>query len=268
MTEAQVLEHHQAAADMWGSGGRAYDQVSFAISDALAHTAQRLNPQPGDKVLDVATGTGWSARNVARMGARVTGIDIAADLIEAAKSLSRGFGDQIAYDVADAERLPFTDGAFDGVISTFGVMFAANQAQAASEVARVCRPGGRLAISAWVPGGAVAEFFGVLGAYDEAPPPASSPLAWGDPDQVKELLGDHFYLTFEKGENNAYHADCQTIWDWYVSGFGPLRVLANSLPPARLEKLRADCDAYHRHYETPAGLRVKREYLVTVGVRR
>lgn len=268
MQDDQVLAHHRDAAEMWGQGGRFYDTVSFAISDALAHAAQRLNAKPDQDVLDVATGTGWSARNVARTGARVTGIDISRELIAAAEQLSNGSGDRLAFKVADAERLPFADQSFDGVISTFGVMFAANQGQAAAELARVCRPGGRLVIASWVPGGAVDEFFGVLAKYSDAPPPPASPLAWGDPAHVTELLGRDFALTFERGENNAYHEDCAAIWDWYVQGFGPLRQIVERLDAARLADLRRDVDAYHRPYETEAGLRVKRAYLITIGTRR
>ena len=84
-----ILAHHQPAATMWGRGGKDYDEVSFAISDALAHAAQRLNARAGERILDVATGTGWSARNVARRGAVVTGVDIAPELLAAAADLSR-----------------------------------------------------------------------------------------------------------------------------------------------------------------------------------
>ena len=80
-----ISDHHLAAAEMWGLGGSAYDDVSFAISDALAHAAQRLNAQPDQAILDVATGTGWSARNAARRGARVTAVDISAELLAAAE---------------------------------------------------------------------------------------------------------------------------------------------------------------------------------------
>jgi ubiquinone/menaquinone biosynthesis C-methylase UbiE len=144
MTETR-LEHHQGAARMWGAGGAGYDKVSFAISDALAHAAQRLNARPGQSILDVATGTGWSARNVARCGAQVTAVDIAPELLAAAKTLASHL--PITFWQADAEQLPFADAHFDGIISTFGVMFAVDQAQAARELARVCRPGGRLALA-------------------------------------------------------------------------------------------------------------------------
>lgn len=83
-----VSDHNELAARMWGSGGRAYDDISFAISDALAHAAQRLNPQSGEKILDVGTGTGWSARNVARRGAHVEAVDISSELLAAARELS------------------------------------------------------------------------------------------------------------------------------------------------------------------------------------
>jgi ubiquinone/menaquinone biosynthesis C-methylase UbiE len=167
-----VLSHHRAAAEMWDQGGRDYDHVSFAISDALKHAAQRLDPREGDRVLDVATGTGWSARNVARMGANVTAVDIADGLLAVARELSAHIRPSIEFQLADAERLPFADGVFDSVISTFGVIFANNQAQAAAELGRVCRPGGRVVLASWALAGSAAEFFGIIGKYRDAPPPS------------------------------------------------------------------------------------------------
>src|SRR5262249_33930003 len=161
-------------------GGRHYDNVSFAISDALAHAAQRLDAQPGEHILDVATGTGWSARNAARAGAAVSGVDISQELLSAARELSGHICLPIEYRLGDAEKLPFDNSTFDGVISTFGVMFAQNQDKAAAELARVCRRGARLVLSTWAPDGAVATFFGIIAQYSDAAP-APSPLAWGDP---------------------------------------------------------------------------------------
>lgn len=99
-------------------------------------------------------------------------------------------------------------------------------------------------------------------------PPPASPLAWGDPVQVENLLGKDFDLTFEKGVNNAYHGSEQDIWEWYMRGFGPLRQLTESLPAGRVDQLKRDIDVDHRHYAVPAGLHVKREYLLTLGQRR
>src|SRR5215468_9688572 len=203
--DTKILPHHEAAARMWGQGGRHYDDVSFAISDALAHAAQRLNAAPGQEILDVATGTGWSARNVARRGARVTAVDISPELLAAAAALSAHVQPPISFQQADAERLPFEDGRFEGVISTFGVMFAATQDRAAAELGRVCRRGGRLSVAAWAPDGSVASFFALIAKHAGAPPPQTSPLAWGDPDHVRRLLGRDFDLKFEAGVSHAYH---------------------------------------------------------------
>jgi len=267
-SDPAVLAHHQPAAAVWGRGGKDYDEVSFAISDALAHAAQRLNARAGERILDVATGTGWSARNVARRGAVVTGVDISPELLAAAGDLSQHIRPPIEFRLADAERLPFDDGAFDGVISTFGVMFAINQEAAAAELTRVCRSGGRLVLATWAPAGAVAEFFRVIAQHSDAPPPPSSPLSWGDPAHVEKLLGKDFELKFEHGISNAYHGSVEEIWDWYTRGFGPLRQLAESLPSDRVKRLKHDIDAYHRHYAVPAGLHMKREYLLTICRRR
>ncbi len=266
-TRPSILPSNEAAARMWSAGGSAYNDISFGICDALAHAAQRLNAKPGQKVLDVATGTGWTARNVAAAGAEVTGVDIASDLIAAAETLSAHVRPPIVYRLADAEKLPFPEAAFDGVISTFGVMFAADQKQAAAELARVCRPGGRLSLATWVPDGSVAEFFGIVAKHAKAPPPEASPLAWGHPEHVRGLLGDAFALTFERGTNHAYYDSPREIREWFERGFGPVRALLADLDPAGQAALRADIDAYHEHYRAEAGLHVTRDYLIVIGRR-
>jgi ubiquinone/menaquinone biosynthesis C-methylase UbiE len=263
-----VLAHHKAAASVWGQGGRAYDDVSFGISDALAHAAQRLSAKSNERILDLATGTGWSARNVARSGAQVSAVDISAELLAAAKELSAHAHPAIDFQLGDAECLPFPDASFDGVISTFGVIFAQGQRRAAHELGRVTRKGGRLVLAAWQPDGSVTKFLGVIARHSDAPPPAASPLAWGDPRYVEELLGHDFALAFEPGVNNAYHPHTEHIWHKYAEGFGPMRQLIAGLHPERLAALRSDVDAYHRQYETEAGLHVRREYLITLGTRR
>lgn len=260
-----ILEHNREAAALWGAGGRSYDHVSFAISDALAHAAQRLAPTTGETVLDCATGTGWTARNCARMGARVSAVDIAPELLSAAEELSTGYA--IQYRLADVENLPFAEAAFDGVISTFGAMFAADHARTAAELGRICKPGGRLVLANWVPDGAVAAFFGLIAEHSGMPEPQMSPLAWGDPVHVGALLGNAFDLVFERGTNHAYHQDEDAIWNWYVDGFGPLRSLCKSLNEDACAELKRAVDAYHHAYRREAGLCVKRDYLVVIGKR-
>lgn len=259
----------EPAARMWGLPGAEYDTISFAIGDALAHGAQRLAPAPGAEVLDVATGTGWTARNLARCGARVTACDFAPRLLDAARRLSVGVEPPIRFDLADAAALPYADGAFDGVISTFGVMFAADQRAAAAELARVCRRGGRLVLVAWVPGGAVAKFFALLGRHDATPPPDTNPLDWGDPQKVTALLSTDFELEFEPGTSIARHESEAAIWDWYARGFGPVRHVTGQLGPDGQAALRCEVDAYHAAYRDASGrLSVRRDYLVAIGRRR
>jgi SAM-dependent methyltransferase len=265
-----IEPHHQAAARLWGLGGEHYDEVSFAISDALGHAAQRLAPRPGEKVLDVATGTGWTARTLARLGSEVTGVDISNELLSAARRIAGSGPGLPRFELADAERLPYADASFDKVISTFGVMFAANQEKAARELARVCKPGGRLVLAAWVPGGSVERFFGVIAAHAGGEPPAQSPLNWGDPESLQSLLGDDFELLFESGWNHAYHEGLDHIWEWYARGFGPVRAVIEGLVDDEAAgAFRRDVDEYHRPYLTEAGLlHVKREYLVTIATRK
>ena len=260
--------HNERTAATWNLGGRAYDRISFGVSDALAHAAQRLAPDPGERVLDVATGTGWTARNIARAGARVTAVDIAPDLMEAARTLSAHLDPPIDFQLADAEALPFADQSFDCVISTFGVMFAGDQQQAARELARVCRPGGRLALIVWAAEGAVKDFLGIIGKYVPAPPSGPSPMSWGDEAHARSLLDEEFELNFEPGVNDHYLPGVEAAWNWYAAGFGPMKGLIEALPPDQLAAFKQEIDAYHAAYRVPAGLHVKREYLLILGRRR
>jgi SAM-dependent methyltransferase len=148
-----IQPHNERAAATWGAGGAAYDAISRTIADSIEHCLQRLAPGPGERVLDLATGTGWAARGAAARGAEVVGVDIGADLIEAAKERARQAGLEIAFEVGDAERLRFEDESFEVVVSTCGVMFASDPEAAAAEIARVCKRGGRVGLTTWPPEG-------------------------------------------------------------------------------------------------------------------
>lgn len=261
-------EDREAAAKLWGAAGRAYDEMSFMVSDALAHAAQRLQVQRAEAVLDVATGTGWTARNLARCGAEVTAIDVAEEMIAGAMALSTHVYPPIAFRHGDAEDMPFADGQFDAVASTFGVMFAPDPQQAASEMARVCRPGGRLALLSWQPTGSVADFFVVTSKYSSEPPPEPSPLLWGDPDHVTSLLGEFFDLTFETGISRSYHPDGEQITELYARCSGPVKTMLASLDEKRAAQLRQDLVDLHERYRGDAGLCIERPYLLVLGTRR
>jgi len=265
-----IAPHNQKSAAVWDSGGVNYDAISRGIADSIEHCVVRLDPQPGEKVLDLATGTGWTSRVVARRGAEVTGVDIGPHLVEAAAEKAKKDGLAIAYEVGDAEALPFADGAFDAVISTCGIMFASRPEAAASELARVCRKGGRIALTTWLPDSNLFKMFLVMKPYMPPPPdPAPpSPFEWGKTERICELLGSSFDLKFEKGISYYREPDGEAAWRTFATGYGPTKTLAANLDDSRRADLHRDFAAFHDGFRTDLGICVPREYLVTVGVRR
>lgn len=265
-----IQQHNERPAAVWSSGGKHYDEVSRGIADAIEHTVTRLNPQPGERILDLATGTGWTSRVVARRGALVTGVDIAQELLEAARANAKASGLPIAYQLGDAENLPFKDGGFDAIVSTFGVMFATRPDAAAAELARVCRKGGRIALATWTPDGGVFEMFKVMKAYMPAPPTLApaSPFEWGNLDRIRERLGKNFDLRFEEATSFYREPNPEAAWRTFSIGYGPTRALAESLDGERREALHRDFVAFHAKFATDLGVTVPREYVVTVGVRK
>jgi SAM-dependent methyltransferase len=177
----------------------------------------------------------------------VTGIDIAAGLIDAAKINGQSRGLAIDYEVGDAEQLRFPDGSFDAVVSTFGVMFASRPESAAGEITRVCRKGGRFALTTWRPDSNVFEMFKVMRAYMPPPPspPPPSPFAWGNRERIKELFGSNFDLGFEDGETIYYDCNGEAVWQAFVTGYGPTRALAASLDDRAREQLKRAFVAFH-----------------------
>jgi len=260
-----IRPHNEKAGTTWSSGGRDYDQISATVADALEHVVNRIAPRPGEYFLDVATGTGWTARRVAARGARVVGVDIGETVIEAAKALAP----QIEFRIGDAEALPFDNASFDGITSTFGVMFAARPEDAALELARVCKTGGRLGLATWLPGSTPERIFGVMRPYMPSPPPSPppSPFEWGKPERIRQLLGDAFDLKFEKAATTLRMPSGKAAWDLFVTGFGPIKMLAASCDPQRREQLERDFISVHEEYRNDLGIAMPREYLVTIGTR-
>jgi len=264
-----IQPHNERPAAVWSAGGKDYEEISRGIADSIEHCVMRLNPQPGEKILDLSTGTGWTSRVVARRGARVIGTDIAAGLLDTARVRAAGEALPIEYRLGDAESLPFNDGAFDAVVSTCGVMFASHPEAAAAELARVCRKGGRIALTTWLSDSTVARTFEVMKRYmPAAPRPApASPFAWGRTERIRELLGSAFTLRFERGVSYYREPGSEAAWTTFSTGYGPTRSLAASLDPARREALRADFIAFHAAFPTELGICVPRDYWLTIGLR-
>jgi SAM-dependent methyltransferase len=252
---------------VWGSGP--YERISEHLAIAHDHLLRAVAPRPGDRWLDVATGTGEIAVPAAKRGARVTGIDIAPRLIETARERARAGGVDISFEVGDAERLPYPDAAFDVVVSAFGVMFTPDQRTAAAELARVTRPGGTLALVNWHPARGVAEFFKVMAPYMPPPPEgAGNPFAWGDRDRVFELLGDAFQLRYQDGNCPQPGRSAEQVWELFTTAYGPTKALADSLDPERRAALRRDWVAYFDQFANGAGVNQPRPYLLVLGTRR
>lgn len=259
----------KAAATMWGSPAADYDDISFSVSDALLHAAMRLNPDPGDAVIDIATGTGMSARNAARFGAEVTGVDIAEGLLGAARALSAHVSPPIKFIECDACDLPFDDSQFDRAISTFGIMFAPDQKAAATELARVVKPGGRIVIASWAPDPAVARVFELLSEYQDAPPSEGpSPMNWGEEESVVKLLGDQFDLGFEAGVSFGFFDSPEQMWRFYVRTFGPMRAIVDANDSRTNDELRRRFQDEHLQFAGKVGLTIPRPYLLVSGKRK
>lgn len=268
--EASIQTHNQRPAAVWSSGGPDYDRISRGIADSIEHCVTRLDPQPGERILDLATGTGWTSRQVALRGAKVIGVDIADDLIAAAKATAQAKGLSIEYRIGDAESLPFKDGEFDAVISTCGIMFASRPEAAAAELARVTRKGGRIALTTWLSDSNLFKMFQVMKPY-MAPPagtPPPSPFEWGRTERIRELLGKEFELKFEKGVSYYREPSAEAAWTTFSTGYGPTKALAAGLDEARRADLRRDFIAFHAGFPTELGICVPREYWLTVGVRK
>lgn len=252
------------AAKVWDQGSDHYDEISEDHASAIAHVVKRTKPTPADYALDVATGTGSTARRLAALGARVVGVDLSPGMIEAAKRISP----HIDFQLGDAQALPFPDASFDLVVSTMGVLIAPDARKAAAEIARVTRPGGRIGLTVFPPGGVIATIFGMLSAYmPPAPPPQR--FDWGRRAWLDEVLGPHFDLKVETGEITSYYDSAEAVWDMVTSGYGPIKALAETLSPPRLDQLRGEFLGYYEaHFATEMGIAFKREYWLVGGRRR
>ena len=164
--------------DAWSSGD--YGRIGVTLQLVGETLAEAMDLPVDACALDVAAGNGNVTLALARRGARVTSTDYVPSLLAKGRERADAEGLEIAFQTADAEALPFTEGVFDGVASTFGVMFAPNQPQAAAELLRVCRSGGVIGLANWTPQSFIGALFKTIGAH--APPPAgvSSPARWGD----------------------------------------------------------------------------------------
>ncbi|WP_167104247.1 class I SAM-dependent methyltransferase [Mycobacterium sp. DL592] len=227
--------------------------------------------QPGQRVLDVAAGTGNAAFAAAAAGARVIASDLCPELLAHGRSLPDRRGVDVEFREANAEALPFGDAEFDAVMSCIGVMFAPHHQQAADELVRVCRPGGRIAVLSWTPEGFIGQMFATLKPYVAPPPPGVQPAPlWGDETHVRALFGDRVeYIDLRRGELavDAF-ADGARFRDYFKVNYGPMVSAYRSIDDAdKAAALDADLAALGDRAlaDSPA---MQWEYLVVTARRR
>jgi SAM-dependent methyltransferase len=183
---AAVKTRQQSA---WSSGD--YAVVGTTLQIVGEELCEALDLRPGSKVLDVAAGNGNATLAAARRWCDVTSTDYVPELLERGRERAEAERLIVDFQEADAEALPFRDASFDVVLSTFGVMFTADQDKAAAELLRVCKSGGKIGLANWTPGGFIGQLFKTLGKHMPPPAGVKSPALWGTQARLDEMFGGH-----------------------------------------------------------------------------
>ena len=263
-----ALKTKQQAA--WSSGN--YAVIGSTLQIVGEQLCEALDLRSGSKVLDVAAGNGMVSLAAARRWCDVTSTDYVPALLECGRARASADGFPIEFREADAEALPFDDATFDVVLSTFGVMFTPNQAQAASELARVCKPGGRIGLANWTPEGFIGQVFKTLGKYLPPPPAgAKSPALWGTRTALEEMFGSQASsIKAEPRMFNFRYRSPDHFLDVFRTFYGPVLKAFAALDAAAQQELHNDLYALivRTNKSGDATMVVPSEYLEVVITRR
>lgn len=233
--EAMKARQHGA----WSSGD--YAVVGTTLQIVGEELCEALDIRSGQKVLDVAAGNGNVTLAAARRWCEVTSTDYVPALLVRGKVRADADGMNITFKEADAEALPFADASFDVVVSTFGVMFTPNQDRAAAELARVCRPGGKIGLANWTPEGFIGQVFKTLGKYLPPPVGARSPALWGTEARLKEMFGASSSAIRAERRNFVFrYRSPEHFLDVFKSYYGPMLKAFGALDAANQQKLHQD----------------------------
>jgi ubiquinone/menaquinone biosynthesis C-methylase UbiE len=233
---AAVKTRQQAA---WASGNYAVIGVTLQLVGELLAEACDLHWD--EKVLDVAAGNGNATLAAARRGCKVVSTDYVPALLEGGAQRAKAEGLEVQFQEADAEDLPFPDASFDAVISTFGVMFTPNQAKAASEMARVCRPGGRIGMANWTPEGFIGQVFKTLGRHMPPPAGVQPPSRWGVEENLRTMFGDKAAdIAVTKRFFNFRYRSAAHFVEIFRTWYGPVHKAFAALPPEKGAALERD----------------------------
>jgi len=253
----------------WMAGD--YGHFAQYLEPGAMEIFKRLNIQPGERMLDVACGAGQLALPMARAGAIVTGVDIAANLIEQARARAAAEGLNIQFDEGDAEELPYPDESFDTVLSLIGAMFAPQPHRVAAELVRVCRRGGRIVMINWTPGGFVGQMFKTNGKHVPPPPNMPPPVLWGDEAAVQERLRDgiaDLRLT-RRLYPFKYPFGVPEVVEFYRTYYGPTQRAFATLDAQGQAALRRDLESLWSSHNraTDGTTHIESEYLEVRAVR-
>ncbi len=254
---------------MWASGD--YSAVAARIAVMAEDLVRAAGLRAGERVLDVATGSGTAAIAAARSGGEVTGTDYVPELLERGRARAAAEGLEVAFAEADAEDLPYPDGEFDAVLSCLGVMFAPDQERAAAELVRVCRPGGTIAMANWTPTGFVGGILRTVGKH--VPPPAGvkPPSLWGTEERLRELIGDAVSdLQITRREFVFRFRSPEDFTRFFRDNYGPTLKAFEALDESGRERLFDDLSALAREHDQEPGpsVAMPSEYLEVVATRR
>jgi ubiquinone/menaquinone biosynthesis C-methylase UbiE len=253
---------------VWSSGD--YNKIAAITVPLSEHLVEHVGIAPGTRVLDVATGTGHAALAAARRSADVVGIDYVPELLDIARRRATAEDLEVEFAEADAERLPYADASFDVVLSAIGVMFSADHDRAAQELARVCRPGGRIGVVSWTPEGFVGGILRTVGKHVAPPAGAQPATRWGTEAVVAELLGDQ--VTDVASVVDAVtqrFTEAEEFADLFLTHYGPTYAAAGRLDDEGRAALRADLVELARSYDRGqgTGLVVDWEYRIVTATR-
>jgi ubiquinone/menaquinone biosynthesis C-methylase UbiE len=262
-TDFSALKAKQQAA--WSAGD--YAVVGTTLQIVGETLCEALDLRAGQRVLDVAAGNGNATLAAARRWCDVVSTDYVPALLERAKARAGAEGLAVEFQQADAENLPFDEGSFDVVLSTFGVMFTPNQEKAAAELARVCKRGGKIGLANWTPTSFIGELFKLMGHYIAPPPGVKPPSLWGTEERLRELFGSRIAALQAPRRNYMFRYRSAKHWlDTFRTYYGPMHKAFAALDEGKQAALAEDLLGLAQRFNTATDgtMVVPGEYLEAV----
>ena len=262
----EIKERQQ---ETWTSGN--YARIGNPLVIMGENLCEAVDVRSGQKVLDVATGSGNTAISAARRFCEATGVDYVPELIEQAKERAEAERLDVTFEVGDAEDLPYPDGSFDMVLSTVGVMFTPDQEKAAQELLRVCKPEGKIGLANWVPDGYIGNMFRTVSRHFPPPAGVKPPLLWGTEDRLRELLGGGVSSLDTTRRTYVFrYLSAEHFIEHFRSYYGPMHKAFENLDAEERKALKGDLKEIIRYWNISGDGTVvlPSDYLEVVAIRR